>query len=267
MSKRLSGKTAVVMGAGSVGSGWGNGKAIAVLYAREGANVVCVDYRLEAAQETAQIITAKGGSAMAIQADVTKKQDIIHVHDTVLAHFDAVHVLNNNVGIVTTGGVEDITEEQWDHNFNTNLKSCFLAMQVFVPTMKDQGGGSIINTSSIASIRYTGVPYITYAASKAAMNHLTRTTAAQYAPFKVRVNALLPGLIKTPMVEQAAGLIDEYGKGDVEAMWQERDSQVPMGHMGEAFDVAYASLFLASDESKYVTGIELLVDGGIALKC
>jgi len=184
-----------------------------------------------------------------------------------LAHFDAVHVLNNNVGIVTTGGVEDITEEQWDHNFNTNLKSCFLAMQVFVPTMKDQGGGSIINTSSIASIRYTGVPYITYAASKAAMNHLTRTTAAQYAPFKVRVNALLPGLIKTPMVEQAAGLIDEYGKGDVEAMWQERDSQVPMGHMGEAFDVAYASLFLASDESKYVTGIELLVDGGIALKC
>src|SRR5690625_1129507 len=266
MTKRLKGKTAVVMGAGSVGAGWGNGKAIAVLYAREGANVVCVDLNLNAANETVKIIQKEGGQAIALQADVSKKADIERVHEKALKQYGAVHVLNNNVGIVTTGGVEDITEAEWDRDFDVNLKSCYLAMQVFIPTMKAQGGGSIINTSSLASIRYTGVPYITYAATKAAMNHLTRVTAAQYAPYYVRVNALLPGLIKTTMVEHAAGLVQEYGEGKVEQMWRERDSQVPMGHMGDAFDVAYASLLLASDESKYVTGIELLVDGGITLK-
>lgn len=139
-------------------------------------------------------------------------------------------------------------------------------MKCFIPTMQKQGGGSIINTSSVASIRYTGVPYITYSATKAAMNHMTKTTAIEYARDKVRVNAILPGLMKTPMVEQAVDLAGEYADGSVEAMWEERNSQVPMGHMGEAWDVAYASLYLASDESKYVTGIELLVDGGITSK-
>jgi NAD(P)-dependent dehydrogenase (short-subunit alcohol dehydrogenase family) len=139
-------------------------------------------------------------------------------------------------------------------------------MKHVIPLMEAQGGGSIINISSIAGIRYTGVPYATYYATKAAMNHLTRTTAAQYAPQHVRVNAVLPGLMKTPMIEQSAGLAAQYGKGDVEAMWKARDAQCPMGHMGDAWDVAYACLYLASDESKYVTGIELVVDDGITLK-
>jgi len=266
MSKRLSEKTAVVMGAGAIGPGWGNGKAIAVLYAREGANVVCVDQNLEAAQETAAIIGKEGGSSLALQADVSQQDDIAKVHEKALDAFGEIHILNNNVGIVRTGGVVEITEAQWDKVFAINLKSCFLAMKHFIPTMKQQGGGSIINTSSIASIRYTGVPYVTYSATKAAMNHLTRTTAAEYARHNIRVNAILPGLMKTPMVAHADDLASEYGDGDVEAMWQERASQVPMGHMGDAFDVAYASLYLASDEAKYVTGIELLVDGGITLK-
>ena len=123
-----------------------------------------------------------------------------------------------------------------------------------------------INGSSISSIRYTGVPYASYYASKAAINHLTRTTAAQYAARHIRVNAILPGLMKTPMVERSAGLAGSYGGGDVVAMWRARDSQVPMGHMGDAWDVARAALFLASDEAKYITGVELPVDGGITLK-
>jgi NAD(P)-dependent dehydrogenase (short-subunit alcohol dehydrogenase family) len=139
-------------------------------------------------------------------------------------------------------------------------------MKHVIPVMERQGGGSIINISSIASIRYTGVPYTTYYASKAAMNHLTRTAAVQYAPKKIRINAILPGLMKTPMVEKSVELAQSYAGGDVEAMWRARDAQVPMGHMGDAWDVAYAALFLASDESRYVTGIELVVDGGITLK-
>ena len=129
-----------------------------------------------------------------------------------------------------------------------------------------QGGGSIINISSIASIRHLGISYVSYGTSKAAMNQMTRTTAVQFAKDHVRVNVILPGLMKTPMVEHSAGLASSYAAGDVEAMWRARDAQVPMGHMGEAWDVANAALFLASDESKYVTGLELVVDGGITAR-
>lgn len=266
MTGRLAGKTAVVMGAGSIGPGWGNGKAIAVLYAREGANVVCVDINGDAAEETARVIEDEGGRAIYLRANVTKAEDIAAVHAESMARFGKVDVLNNNVGIVSTGGVVEVDEQEWDRVFAVNLKSCFLAMKQFIPSMQKQGGGSIVNTSSIASLRYTGVPYITYSATKAAMNHMTRTTAVEYARDKVRVNAVLPGLMKTPMVEKAVNLAMEYADGSVEGMWRARDGQVPMGHMGDAWDVAYASLFLASDESKYVTGIELVVDGGITLK-
>ena len=174
-------------------------------------------------------------------------------------------------GIAEVGGVVELSEEVWDRVFKVNLTGAFLAMKHVIPVMQRQfeesgEGGSIINISSIASIRYTGVPYASYSATKAALNQLTRTTAVQYAPQKIRVNAILPGLMKTPMVEHSAGLAQVYGQGDVEAMWAARDAQVPMGHMGEAWDVAYAALFLASDEARYVTGLEMVVDGGITLK-
>ncbi len=265
-AQRLKGKTAVIMGAGSIGPGWGNGKAVAVLFARHGANVVCVDINPDAARETVSIIESEGGKAIALQADVTSLDHIKKVHEETISNYGAVNILHNNVGIVSTGGVVETSEQEWDRVFDINLKSCYLSMKVFIPTMQKQGGGSIINVSSLASIRYTGVPYVTYSATKAAMNHMSSTTAVEYAKDKIRVNTILPGLMKTPMVEHSVGLTQEYGKGSTSAMWNERDQQVPMGHMGNAWDVAYAALFLASDESKYITGIELLVDGGITLK-
>src|SRR3982751_1549066 len=223
---RLKGKTAMVVGAGSIGPGWGNGKATAVTFAREGAQVFCVDRNGAAAEETVKIITDEGGKASAVE----------------------------------------VTEESWDRVFSVNLKSAYFAMKHVIPVMVKQGGGSIINISSIASIRHMGISYVTYGTSKAAMNQMTRTTAIEFARHHVRVNAILPGLMKTPMVEHSAGLAASYAKGDVEAMWRARDAQVPMGHMGDAWDVANAALFLASDESRYITGIELVVDGGVTLK-
>ena len=175
--------------------------------------------------------------------------------------------MDYNVGIAHVAGVVDLPEEDWDRLFDVNLKGCYLTMKHVIPIMQRQGGGSVINISSVAGIRYTGVPYATYYATKAAMIHLTRTTAAQYAPQHIRVNTVLPGLIKTPMVEKTAGLAAQYGQGDIDEMWKARDAQCPMGHMGDAWDVAYACLYLASDEAKYVTGLELVVDGGISLKC
>lgn len=266
MSGRLKNKVALVVGAGSVGPGWGNGKAAAVLFAREGASVLCADINGEAAEETADIIRSEGGHAQAMAADITKAGQVGAMVEACMNTFGAIHVLDNNVGIAEVGGVVDLPEADWDRVFAINLKGAFLTMKHVIPIMVDQGGGSIINISSIASIRYTGVPYSTYYATKAALNHLTRTTAVQYAADKVRVNAVLPGLMMTPMVEKSAGLASSYADGDVEEMWRIRDAQVPMGHMGDAWDVAQAVLYLASDESKYVTGIELVVDGGITLK-
>jgi NAD(P)-dependent dehydrogenase (short-subunit alcohol dehydrogenase family) len=271
MVDRLTGKTALVIGAGSIGPGWGNGKATAVLFAREGAKVVCADVKLAAAQETAALIRAEGGEAIAVQVDATQEAEITGLVARTVGTYGRLDILHDNVGIASVGGVTDLTEAEWDRVFAVNVKSAFFAMKHAIQVMQRQFaetglGGSIINVSSIAAIRYTGVPYATYYATKAALSHLTRTTAIQFAPQKIRVNAILPGLMKTPMVEHAAGLAQSYAGGDIEEMWKARDRQVPMGHMGDAWDVAWAAVFLASEESRYVTGIELLVDGGITQK-
>ena len=266
MAERLKGKVALVVGAGSIGPGWGNGKATAVTFAREGARVFCVDRNAKAAGETAEIITKEGGHAVAFAADASRATDIEAMVASCLKTYGRIDVLDNNVGIAETGSVVDVAEADWDRVFAINLKSAYLAMKHVIPVMVSQGGGSIINISSIASIRHLGISYVTYATTKAAMNQMTRTTAVEFAGQRVRVNAILPGLMKTPMVAHSAGLAASYAKGDVEAMWRARDAQVPMGHMGDAWDVANAALFLASDESRYVTGIELVVDGGITLK-
>ena len=264
--QRLKGKTAMVVGAGSIGPGWGNGKATAVTFAREGAQVFCVDRNSAAAQETVDIIAAEGGKATAFTADVSRAAEVEAMVAACLKTYGRIDVLDNNVGIAEMGSVVDVPEASWDHVFNVNLKSAYLAMKHVIPVMEKQGGGSIINISSIASIRHLGISYVSYGTSKAAMNMMTKTTAVEFAAKHIRVNAILPGLMKTPMVEHSAGLASSYAAGDVEAMWRARDAQVPMGHMGDAWDVANAALFLASDESKYVTGLELIVDGGITLK-
>ena len=252
MADRLRNKVAMVVGAGSIGPGWGNGKATAVAFAREGAKVFCVDVNLKAAEETANIITGEGGLALPFRADVTKNDDVEAMVKACVAAFGRIDVLDNNVGIAEVGGVVELPEEKcWDRVLAVNLKSAFLTMKHVIPLMVVQGGGSIINISSVAGIRWTGVPYSSYYASKAAMLHLTRTTAVEYRAKRVRVNAILPGLMQTPMVEHSAGLAQSYAGGNVEEMWRVRAAQVPMGIGGEAWDVAWGAVYLASDEAKY----------------
>src|ERR1700761_3455991 len=213
---RLEGKTAIVVGAGSIGPGWGNGKATAVTFARQGAKVFCVDRNAAAAAETVGIIEKEGGHATAFAADASRSDDIAAMVASCLKIYGRVDVLDNNVGIAETGSVVDVAEADWDRVFAINLKSAYLAMKHVIPVMAAQGGGSIINISSIASIRHLGISYVTYATTKAAMNQMTRTTAVEFAPQKVRVNAILPGLMKTPMVANSVGLAPGYAKGAVE---------------------------------------------------
>src|SRR5947207_8197427 len=247
----------MIVGAGSIGPGWGNGKATAVACAREGAKVFCVDINLAAAEETANIISNEGGLALPFRADVTKSDDVEAMVRACVADFGRIDILDNNVGIAEVGGVVELPEAQWDRVLDVNLKSAFLTMKHIIPLMVVQGGGSIINISSVAGARWTGVPYSSYYASKAGLIHLTRTTAVEYASKRVRVNAILPGLMQTPMVEHSAGLAQSYAGGNVEEMWRVRAARVPMGIGGEAWDVANGAVFLAGDDAKFVTGVDL----------
>ena len=174
---RLKGKVAMVVGAGSIGPGWGNGKATAATFARQGAQVFCVDRNGDAAQETVDIIKSEGGSAAAFTADVSRADQVAAMVQACLAAYGRIDVLDNNVGIAETGSVVDVDESEWDRVFAVNLKSAYLAMKHVVPVMVGQGGGSIINISSVASIRHVGISYVSYGASKAAMNQMTRTSA------------------------------------------------------------------------------------------
>src|SRR5215472_5963729 len=244
MVERLKGKIALVVGAGSIGPGWGNGKATAVAFAREGAKVFCADINLAAAEETAGIIRCEGGEAVAYRADVSKAADVKAMVEACASAYGRIDVLDNNVGIAEVGGVVEVSEAEWDRVFAVTIKSAYLAMKQTIPLMVRQGGGSIINISSIASIRYTSVPYATYYASKAALNQLTKTTAVEYASRRIRVNAILPGLMKTPMVEKSVGLAESYAGGDVEEMWRARDRQVPMGFGGEAWNTVGPAVYL-----------------------
>jgi NAD(P)-dependent dehydrogenase (short-subunit alcohol dehydrogenase family) len=262
MSDRLKGKVALVTGAGSSGPGWGNGKATAVLFAREGARVFAVDRDAAAVEETRAIIAGESGTCAAHVADVSRAADVEAMVSACLDVYGRIDVLHNNVGVLAVGGPVEMSEEEWERLLAVNVKSMFLTCKYVLPVMESQGSGAIVNVSSITSRRWIGYPCVAYAASKGAVNQLTRNIALQYAAKGIRANAILPGLMNTPMIREP--LKDAYGPGGVDEMIRRRDAMVPMGRMGDAWDVACAALYLASDESRYVTGVELVVDGGLS---
>jgi NAD(P)-dependent dehydrogenase (short-subunit alcohol dehydrogenase family) len=264
MTERLRNKVAIVTGAGSVGPGWGNGKATAVLFAREGAKVFAVDIKLGAGEETKAIIDQEGGECTAHRADVSRSDEVKAAVERCIETYGRIDILHNNVGVIRAGGPVETSEEIWDRFTAVNLKSMFLTCKYVLPHMERQGGGAIVNISSIAAIRCTGVPYVTYSTTKAAILQLTQSVALQYAAKNIRANAILPGVIKTPMLIEMYREI--YGEGNVEKMIERRSKLCPMEKMGDGWDVAHAALFLASDEAKYITGTQLIVDGGITCK-
>lgn len=262
MAGRLAGKICLVMGAGSAGPGWGNGKAAAVLFAREGAKVACVDRETAAAEETAAIIRAESGAAIALSADVTRNADVVATVAATMAEWGRIDVLHNNVGLATMGGPVELSEEAWRRTMDVNVTGLFLACKHALPIMLAQGKGAIVNVSSLAGIRYTGYPYIAYYAAKGAVNQFTVGLALQHAAQGIRVNAVMPGLVDTPLIhQQIAGQYTSTAE-----MVAARDALSPTGKMGTAWDVAHAALFLASDEAAYVNGVCLPVDGGLHAK-
>ncbi len=264
---RVAGKAVLVTGAGSIGPGWGNGKAAAVLYAREGAKVLCVDRRLDAAEETRDIVAGEDGSAVAHRADVTDESDIAAMVGACVDAFGRIDVLHNNVGGSGPGAaLMDVALEDWNDTLARNVTGAFLAMKAAIPHMEEQGGGAIVNISSIAGLTHIGVPSTSYSAAKGALNELTKNIAIQYAAKNIRANCVAPGLMKTPFIlREKDGVPNHIRKGYAtpEEYHDARGATVPMRRMGDAWDVAKAALFLASDDAAYITGQCLVVDGGL----
>lgn len=260
---RLAGKIALVAGAGSSGPGWSIGKASCVTLARQGAAIVALDADLAAAEDTAHEVEQAGGSALPVQADISDPAAMQAAVDAALRRYGRIDVLQANAGIGKVGGPEDITLEEWDRIQQVNVTSLLIATRLLAPLMRDQGGGAIVTVSSVAGIRYTGYPHLAYSVSKAAVIHFARMAAQQYAADRIRVNTVIPGLIDTPRVARnVARMFD----ADARAASAARDRQVPMGRMGTPWEVANAVAFLASDEASYITGTELVVDGGLTGK-
>lgn len=264
MTGRLAGKIALITGAGCVGPGWGNGRAAAVIFAREGAKVFAVDKNPDSMAETVQL-AGPGADIKTYACDVL---DDAQVAQMVLACRDAfgrIDILVNNVGGSAAGGAAELSEQAWDNQIDYNLKSVFLTCRHVIPVMIAQGGGAIVNTSSTSGTRYTGSPQVGYASAKAGLIHFSRVTAVQYAPKGIRVNTVVPGQMHTPMVEER--LAKQRAGGDVESLLKERVARIPLGFMGDGRDTAHAALFLASDEARFVTGTEIVVDGGMTARC
>jgi NAD(P)-dependent dehydrogenase (short-subunit alcohol dehydrogenase family) len=217
---------------------------------------------LEAAEETVGIIRGEGGSATALACDVTKSDAVQTVVDAVIARHGRIDILHNNVGYATMGGPIELDEAAWRRTIDLNVTSCFITCKHVLPHMLKRRTGAIVNVSSVAAIRYTGYPYIAYYAAKAAVNNFTMGLALQYAKDGIRVNAVMPGLMNTPLIfQQISG---QYQ--DADAMVRARDAACPMGRMGSAWDIAKAALFLASDDAQYITGVSLPVDGGLTCR-
>lgn len=260
----LKDKVALVTGIGQSGalSGetWGNGAAIARVLCRNGAKVFGCDLNLSAARYTASRLHADDGTCDVIAADVTSSSDVQKVVSAVLAKHGRIDILVNNVGMTAPGDPASMSEAVWDQQIDLNLKSVYLCCHAVLPIMERQGSGVVVNNASIAGLRYLGKPQVAYAAAKAAVIQFTKVTAVEYAKRGVRLNTVVPGLMYTPLVEN---LMNSGSEADREVYRRITEHNVPMGNMGDAFDVANAAVFLMSDSAKYITGQKLVVDGGI----
>lgn len=262
---RLAGKVAFITGAGSVGDGWGNGRATALRFAQEGAVVWGVDINADTLQNTAEMIQKAGGIFHSGYCNVMEPGSIeasVHACHQKLGRID---ILVNNVGGSAKGGPVEMDEAVWDAQMDYNLKSVFLTCKHVLPIMQKQLGGSIVNIASTSGTRWTGAAQIAYASSKAGVIHFSKVLAVQYASDNIRVNTVIPGQLHTPMV--SVRLAAQRAGGDVDALLKERQARIPLPFMGDGRDTANAALFLASEESRFVTGADIVVDGGMTARC
>jgi hypothetical protein len=264
MEQRLEDKVAFITGVGAVGPGWGNGRATAVLFAREGATVFGVDIDLEAAEATQGTIKEEGGACAVHRCDVTRSDEVAAAVVACVERFGRIDILFNNVGGSVMGGPVEIGDADWDAQLTLNLKTAYLTLKHVLPVMARQGGGAIVNLASIAGLRYLGQQQAGYEAAKAGLIQLTRSVALGHARSGIRCNAICPGFLVTPAIDRIAR---DMGNGDVDSLVADLSRHVPLGRLGNAWDVAHAALYLASEEASYVTGTDLVVDGGLVAGC
>lgn len=262
---RLSGRVALILGAGTSAPGVSIGKACSIAMARSGARVAALDFNFDSARDTVQEIVAEGGQASAYQADVSDLAQMQAAVDAVLADYGRIDILQINAGIGRVGGPQETSLEDWDRIQKVNVESILIAAKLIIPTMIKHGGGSVIGVSSVAGMRYLGYPHLAYGVTKAAVIHFIRMLAQQYAVDGIRANTIVPGLIDTPRIHKNVAKVFDPD-ADLDKARAARDRQVPMGRMGTAWEIASVATFLASDDSSYVTGTEIVVDGGLTGK-
>ena len=262
MADRLRGKTAIVFGAGSRGQGWGNGKAAAVLFAREGAKIFAVDINRDAVEETRHLIEEEGGEVECGIGDVTDSKTVAKIVENCVKNFGGIDILHNNVGAAALGDPVEMPVNVWKQNMAVNLDSAFITNKHVLPVIASGGGGAVVNVASIAGIKNLERSLVAYQAGKAALIQLSRSVGSQWARHGVRSNCILPGLMVTPLVMDRINKTYDTPKTRQAAL-DERHRMIPIGYMGDAWDTAWAAVFLASDESKYITATEIIVDGGI----